>query len=684
MRLRFLFVASLLAASTWLLPRHAWAQGGPISIQKFRPAMDSKGHLSVDTTQTLSPGMFSLGLTASFAYNALQLDGPEGHSFEVKYLTSANIQFAIGIMKLGRLPFMELGFGLPIHILMGAATPLEEHLWDQQPGTVGVQAPLNYEANGNFSAQGLGDTYFNMKMRFLAATQDPVGVGILLSFGLPTSKWAKNMDERMLGSGGYTIWLKGIVDRFLDKKRRLLLSANLGVRLRFATSGTLEPNPGWAGCTSAPCPFEGDSDNALAYKVKDLYELTYAVAVNWSIVRGRVDWVSELFGSMEFASLAAGSGYTKRVFPMELLTGLKVYLATNSFLAVGAGLGLTGIGPLNNVGAPDFRILASFVFEPLIGDRDGDGIKDDVDQCPDNPEDFDDFEDRDGCPEPDNDHDGFLDPDDRCPNEPGPGTKDGCPVRKALDRDGDGINDDKDQCPDNPEDADGFADKDGCPDLDNDQDGIPDEDDRCPGVDADAKNGFAKTAEDNDGFEDRDGCPDPDNDRDRICDNNARIQGHLAVWKEICGGSDQCPDEPETYNKYKDQDGCPDKPKVRVTAKGIVILDKIYFVTDKAIIRPISYPLLDAIAQTLKERKDILLVEIQGHTDERGSDQYNYELSDRRAKAVRDYLVKKGVDPKRLVAKGYGESRPKCREHTPTCWSKNRRVEFIILKRKGE
>ncbi|MCD6499099.1 MAG: OmpA family protein [Deltaproteobacteria bacterium] len=662
----------------------ARAQGGALDIQQFHPAMDSKGHLSVDTTQTLSPGMFSLGLTANFAYNALQLSGSGGHSFDVKFLTSANLQFAIGVMKLGRLPFMEVGFGLPVNITTGKAKPLAEQIWDQDPKQVGVQAPLKYEQNGNFSAQGMGDTYFSIKLRFLAATQSPVGLGAMFTFSIPTSHWVAKGDQHLMGAGGVMLWPKLLVDRFLDKAKKMLLSGNIGFRMRVGTDGELRENPGWNTCTSGPCQFVGEDDNAETKRVKGLYELTYGVGLNWTLVQGRIDWVSELYGSIEFASLAAGKNYTKRVFPMELLTGLKLYLATNSFLAVAGGVGLTGVGPLNNVGAPDFRVLASFVFEPLIGDRDGDGIKDDVDRCPDDPEDFDDFEDRDGCPEPDNDRDGILDVNDRCPNEPGPGTVDGCPAQKALDRDGDGINDNLDKCPDDPEDVDGFQDKDGCPDLDNDNDGVPDADDQCPGKDADKVSGFAKTAEDIDGFQDTDGCPDPDNDHDRICDDNQRIQKHLAVWEKVCKGKDICPDEPETYNRYKDTDGCPDKPRVRVTSRGIVILDKIFFVTNKAIIKPVSYPLLDAIAETLQDQPEILLVEIQGHTDERGSDQYNYQLSDRRANSVRQYLVGKGVDPKRLVAKGYGESRPKCRQHTPACWSQNRRVEFIILKRKGD
>jgi hypothetical protein len=113
------------------------------------------------------------------------------------------------------------------------------------------------------------------------------------------------------------------------------------------------------------------------------------------------------------------------------------------------------------------------------GDRDGDGIPDPLDKCPDDPEDFDGFEDADGCPDPDNDRDGVLDVDDKCPNLPGPPPT-GCPTADVGDRDGDGIPDPRDKCPDDPEDFDGYQDADGCPDPDNDQDGVLDVDDLCP------------------------------------------------------------------------------------------------------------------------------------------------------------------------------------------------------------
>jgi outer membrane protein OmpA-like peptidoglycan-associated protein len=193
----------------------------------------------------------------------------------------------------------------------------------------------------------------------------------------------------------------------------------------------------------------------------------------------------------------------------------------------------------------------------------------------------------------------------------------------------------------------------GPPPPDRDGDGISDTDDACP-----------DRPEDFDGFEDEDGCPDIDNDLDRVLDI-----------------ADRCPNEPETYNGFQDEDGCPDRGKVVVTETSIEILDVIYFEYDKAVILPKSYPILDAVAATMQGNPSIQLIEIQGHTDERGDDAYNLDLSDRRAKAVMKYLVDKGVAEKRLTAQGYGETQPLDRRHNEAAWAKNRRVAFLILKR---
>ncbi|MFW5926287.1 MAG: OmpA family protein, partial [Myxococcota bacterium] len=266
------------------------------------------------------------------------------------------------------------------------------------------------------------------------------------------------------------------------------------------------------------------------------------------------------------------------------------------------------------------------------------------------------FEDDDGCPDPDNDGDGILDEDDDCPDVPedfdGFEDDDGCPEGGSEgDRDGDGILDEDDECPDEPEDKDGFEDEDGCPDPDNDGDGILDVDDMCP-----------DEAEDMDGFEDEDGCPDPDNDNDRILDED-----------------DACPNEPETYNGFEDEDGCPDEGSVVIEDNELVILQKIFFRTDSAEILSRSHSILDAVAATLTGNPQIKLLEVQGHADERGPDDYNLRLTRDRAASVVQALVERGVERERLRSAGYGELCPVEDRSTQAAWEKNRRVEFKII-----
>jgi outer membrane protein OmpA-like peptidoglycan-associated protein len=253
---------------------------------------------------------------------------------------------------------------------------------------------------------------------------------------------------------------------------------------------------------------------------------------------------------------------------------------------------------------------------PGPADRDRDGILDDVDKCPDQPEDKDGFEDEDGCPEPDNDKDGLADTSDKCPNE--------------------------------PEDKDKFEDEDGCPDPDNDTDGIADVTDKCP-VDP----------EDKDAFEDEDGCPDADNDKDGVLD-----------------AADRCPNEPGP----PDNDGCPKKfQHIVVTQEKIELKQKIFFDTNKATIQPRSFGLLDEIGSVLKSRPT-MTVRIEGHTDSRGKRAHNMQLSQARAESVRQHLVGLGIDPARMEAKGYGPDQPIETNKTVAGREKNRRVEFIITK----
>src|SRR5262245_29813900 len=109
--------------------------------------------------------------------------------------------------------------------------------------------------------------------------------------------------------------------------------------------------------------------------------------------------------------------------------------------------------------------------------------------------------------------------------------------------------------------------------------------------------------------------------------------------------------------------GCPDERLVKVLPDRLVTVETLYFETGKAVIKPVSFPTLAAVAAALACRPAIALVEIQGHTDERGAEQYGLKMSDARAQAVRRWLIEHGVDGARLTAVGYGETMPLCIEH---------------------
>jgi hypothetical protein len=283
----------------------------------------------------------------------------------------------------------------------------------------------------------------------------------------------------------------------------------------------------------------------------------------------------------------------------------------DTFLTVGGEVGLT-----QAVGAPVFRAIVGVGWTPRAHDLDGDGIKDDIDGCPEIPEDKDGFEDADGCPEIDNDNDGIIDKEDACPNVAGVASSDrsknGCPVPDA---DGDGVPDSVDKCPNEkgPHSTDPRLD--GCPTKDTDGDGIPDSVDKCP-----------TAPEDRDGFEDADGCPDPDNDGDGIPDMsdacpNERGEPSSDPARNGCpspdrdgdtfeNAVDKCPDQAEVFNGVDDEDGCPDtggKPLVTIDDKRHVRLAKplkIGGTRELPEVDPSSIPTLRALALELNHHRD--------------------------------------------------------------------------------
>ncbi len=377
----------------------------------------------------------------------------------------------------------------------------------------------NGSANG-LNVTGLGDLLIEGKYRLYK--KDNLRIAGIAGLTLPSSFGSD--DSQFIGDNLPTLHVRGALQKDVGK---LSFGANAGVLLR---------------------------------KPRTIYDSTIGPQLTFGLaaairITDRFSIIGESYGRTGLPSFSLDAS------PLEAEAGLRLYATSSVAVVIGGGAGL-----LKGVGSPQARFFLSVGYAPDVRDSDGDGIQNGRDKCPLIPEDRDDHDDDDGCPDDDNDGDrrpdatdkcpavsedldGFDDDDgcpeldndgdkiedlkDKCPNDAedgkAPAANDGCPA-SMRDSDGDGIYDGKDLCPSDEEDVDGFEDGDGCPEADNDADGVPDAADRCP-----------VCPEDKDSFEDTDGCPEADNDKDGVMD-----------------AKDACPAEAETLNGIKDDDGCPD------------------------------------------------------------------------------------------------------------------------------
>jgi OmpA-OmpF porin, OOP family len=265
--------------------------------------------------------------------------------------------------------------------------------------------------------------------------------------------------------------------------------------------------------------------------------------------------------------------------------------------------------------------------EIVVKDKDGDGIPDNKDACPlvagaaiTN-----------GCP--DKDGDGIADNRDKCPDVAGLVKYDGCPI---PDTDKDGINDEADKCPL----VAGLAKYDGCPPPDTDKDGINDDEDKCPTI-----AGVAKY----------NGCPVPDKDNDGVSDED-----------------DKCPDVAGTI----ENNGCP-VIKEEVKKQVDFAAENIFFLLNSAQLSAKSHAPLDTVAEILKKNPSITIT-VNGYTDNTGTEAANLSMSAKRAMAVKNYLVKDGIDESRIFTNGYGQTAPVADNKTSAGRAKNRRVELKL------
>ncbi len=400
---------------------------------------------------------------------------------------------------------------------------------------------------------GAGDWRFLGRFQVFKQETFPVGATAVLEVRLPIG------DERsFFGDHGVVFAPRAAIERRFGPVRAVI---NAGWRLRTVASQYLNLYVGQ----------EFTTGGGASIDLPNISKLTH------NVVLGEVNFATP--AEAPFTFKYADSYKT----PFELLVGARSQFMDHWSLQLAFGRGL---GTATGYGREAFRVMFGVRYEYVAEpDRDGDGIPDSIDKCPDVPEDKDGDEDEDGCPEPDKDRDGdgVVDRIDACPDTPGPAEYDGCP-----DRDGDQIPDNVDKCPDDP----GPAETEGCP--------VPQEE--------------AVTLE-----------------SDRI-----RIKGN------------------------------------------------ILYETGQAVIQKQSYKLLDDVVKVLLQNPDVGPVLIEGHTDNRGGHEYNLDLSNRRAKAVEDYLVNKGVNRKRLRSQGFSYDKPIASNDTPLGRAKNRRTDFRLIESDSE
>jgi hypothetical protein len=454
---------------------------GEFSIQRFDPAPGPRNFFVTRTARSDGKNTWSAGLVFDYAHNpftvqscltATDCSAPNVQLQDIHVVQTLATAHLLGSFT--PKPYLQLGLSLPVTYITGQ----------------GIDRAAVTPIAGGTSAMAVGDPSLEGKFRFFGKVDSPLAAAVGAFVTVPTA--SAMASDKYIGDGSVTGGLRAIGD---IRIRSFSVAGNLvGVLRKTASIG------------------DANIGSELRYSTAAGYQLS-------PVFRP----VLELFGNTRLSSKSNGTS------AIEGLLGAQVTPMSSPMMFM-AGL---GTGLVNGVGAPGFRFFVGATYVHESHDRDGDGIPDDVDQCPTAAEDFDGFQDSDGCPDPDNDGDGILDVNDKCPDQAedfdGFEDQDGCP---DLDNDKDGIPDDVDHCPNQPETKNGYKDEDGCPDeADQDGDGIPDARDKCP-----------TEAEDTDGFEDEDGCPDLDNDKDGIPDDR-----------------DECLNEPETYNGFEDTDGCPDE-----------------------------------------------------------------------------------------------------------------------------
>jgi len=419
----FTLVTALIAGSASFA--HAQQlEGGGVDLALFRAPVDSKGHITVNGTDIIGHNDYSFGLILDAGIGLLPFYGFEedtatsgAEASRERRLLDTMISGTF-MLNWGIKNVVVVGAQLPVRLTRGAA--IHGLLND---GSSFYNPPTSRGA----SEEGIGDIQLHAKVRLLRVERNPIGLAAIVRLGIPTGD-----SKQFTGEPGWSLWPSLVGEIRPHRKLRFSLEAgyraifgegsevNIAARTCPGTSalmGTICQSPGGT-ATGAQIAEEGKH-----VRYGDL--LTFGLGMSARVAR-HLDFIVEGYGSQVVKH------FQPEGLSVEGLVGLKAFVHENSYLIIGGGAGV----PRHGIQNADYRVTLGFVFEPSIGDADGDGIKDDQDQCPNDPEDFDRFEDEDGCPEPDNDRDRIPDVRDRCPNEPetynGFQDEDGCPDKGKV------------------------------------------------------------------------------------------------------------------------------------------------------------------------------------------------------------------------------------------------------------
>lgn len=503
------------ATALWTFPNAAAADGIPsLDVRGFNVSSDPASGLYYEPASSPATFDYNAALWLSYAHAPVTLRDPA--TDEVANRVIGHQLSGDFVVNMGFAERFALGIDLPFVPFQTGDDPTAK----------------TTELLGDYSlpSQALGDLKVLAKFTIVPPTSGEFGgfaMALHNRFGVPTG------DERsFMGEGHITNEA-----RVLLEYRYLALGVHgaVGFKARAeheaygcAKLGTsIASAPAVAGADSAGDQLLDQCATSFGHEIPfglALVLLPQALGID---PNGRWTWFVETYG---YVPAGPNAPFTRAaVSQMQVGGGARFEFDSDVSLLAGVDAALLG-----GIGNAPVRGTLSLQWAPRKHDADDDGVRDELDKCPEEglKEDIDGFQDEDGCPDWDNDDDGVPDEADQCgtakEDEDGFQDDDGCP---DPDNDGDGIFDKDDSCPDVAGIPSADASQRGCPDRDPDRDGVEGSDDQCPDV-----------KEDRDGFEDADGCPDPDNDGDGFSDDD-----------------DACPDLPGGKFEDESQNGCPDQ-----------------------------------------------------------------------------------------------------------------------------